>query len=149
MSMQLHAPTLATPWQYNYCIMKCIILSFFIFLKYTRDQKRKFNPFWNKKTQLNTSLWFLSFELSVFESNEIFVFVYRYVERVDPICHCGYKRSEHEHSGKFRSLQPQDSQPWDVDNNTASKMTNAFGEVEFVGYGDTGRQVSGTVILIG
>ena len=70
---------------------------------------------------------------------------------MDPVCHCGYKKSEHEDYARVRgsTLMPMDGNVWDVDSNTKSERTNAFGEVEFVGYGEIGRPVSNTLVMIG
>ncbi|XP_021362499.1 transient receptor potential cation channel subfamily M member 2-like isoform X2 [Mizuhopecten yessoensis] len=55
----------------------------------------------------------------------------------DALCQCGYPMSAHPHTRPHDGF-PSDS--WKVDTNTYSLPTDAFGEVEFVGYGQTERK---------
>ncbi len=51
----------------------------------------------------------------------------------DPSCHCLYKKSEHTELAK-KNYQKEDTK-WKVHLNTQPVPTNAYGEIEFVGYG--------------
>ncbi|XP_069120927.1 transient receptor potential cation channel subfamily M member-like 2 isoform X1 [Argopecten irradians] len=55
----------------------------------------------------------------------------------DTLCQCGYPISSHPHTHPHNGF-PSDN--WTVDSNTFSQPTDTFGEVEFVGYGQTERK---------
>lgn len=49
----------------------------------------------------------------------------------DAMCFCGYPKSQHENiNRRFRGMGK-----WSKESNTTAATTNAFGEIEFVGYG--------------
>ncbi|KAJ8319657.1 hypothetical protein KUTeg_002792 [Tegillarca granosa] len=56
----------------------------------------------------------------------------------NPECYCGYKTSEHIES-KSSQFPPAEIE-WKVQTHTKSTLTNAFGEVEFIGYGENERK---------
>ena len=58
---------------------------------------------------------------------------------VEPICKCGFPRSSHDPSLSSGSSAMDD---WKVDSHTRSVRTNAFGTVEFLGFGENERNVS-------
>ncbi|XP_033724836.1 transient receptor potential cation channel subfamily M member-like 2 isoform X2 [Pecten maximus] len=55
----------------------------------------------------------------------------------DALCQCGYRKSSHPHTRPHDGFPPD---VWNVDANTYSLPTDTFGEVEFVGYGQTERK---------
>ncbi|XP_078332506.1 transient receptor potential cation channel subfamily M member-like 2 isoform X3 [Crassostrea virginica] len=55
---------------------------------------------------------------------------------VEPICKCGFPRSSHDPSLSSASSAMDD---WKVDSHTRSVRTNAFGTVEFLGFGENER----------
>jgi hypothetical protein len=58
----------------------------------------------------------------------------------DTLCRCGYIRSAHPPS--LSSPGSSGLEDWKVDTHTRSTRTNAFGTVEFLGFGENERNVS-------
>ena len=59
----------------------------------------------------------------------------------DPECQCGHSLSEHSLQAREGMLLSNGDR-WDKKTHTTAKMTNAFGEIEFVGYGGNIGKVS-------
>ena len=64
----------------------------------------------------------------------VIVSFYMYSSAEDPECQCGHSLSEHSLQAREGMLLSS-GERWDKKSHTMTKMTNAFGEIEFAGYG--------------
>ncbi|XP_041372305.1 transient receptor potential cation channel subfamily M member-like 2 [Gigantopelta aegis] len=54
----------------------------------------------------------------------------------DPVCFCGYQKSDHKSLDKTKMASVRPTDTWTKDDHTKTSKTDAFGEIEFSGFGD-------------
>ena len=70
---------------------------------------------------------------------DILMHIWSFCRNASELCHCGYKEAEHDQNMGSRIAS---TGKYSINNNTIPSHTNAFGEMEFVGFSQNISKVS-------